>query len=355
MKKNKGTVYVGLSGGVDSSVSALRLQEEGYTVVGVFIEVWTPNFIECDQEKDRLDAMRVAAHLNIPFLVCDAKEAYREGVALYMVREYEAGRTPNPDVMCNDVVKFGVFYDFAMKQGADYIATGHYAQHIQKDGVSHLCRGIDESKDQSYFLYRIGGEALSKTLFPIGGLQKKKVREIAKKHGLLTADKRDSQGICFLGAIDMKSFLEHYLEEREGNVLNSKGEVIGTHDGAYFYTIGQRHGFKIHTKHAAHEPHYVTQKNIETNELTVDTTYPKVHTCDVVVGGLSWIGEKPHVGEEYMLQTRYRQTPSKAAVISLHEDIMKLSIVEEVEKPSSGQSAVLYTHKGVCLGGGIIH
>jgi tRNA-specific 2-thiouridylase len=209
MKKNNitKTVFVGVSGGVDSSVSAALLKDAGYTVVGVFIRTWTPDFIECTWREERRDAMRVCAHLGIPFLECDAEEAYKKGVADYMIEEYKKGNTPNPDVMCNREVKFGVFWEFAKAHEADFIATGHYALNQYQ-----LERSKDTAKDQTYFLWTLTQDDLEHTLFPIGHLEKKEVRKLAEKYKLPTATKKDSQGVCFLGPLDMKDFLKHYIE-----------------------------------------------------------------------------------------------------------------------------------------------
>ena len=211
---NKKTVFVGVSGGVDSSVAAAKLLDQGYNVVGVFIRTWTPDFIDCTWREERRDAMRVCAHLNIPFLECDAEDAYKKGVADYMINEYRKGNTPNPDVMCNREVKFGVFWNFAKENGADYIATGHYAQNNFdiKNNNFNLVKGVDPSKDQSYFLWTLTQDDLSHTLFPVGYLPKTEVRVLAKKYNLPTAVKKDSQGVCFLGPLDMKDFLKHYIE-----------------------------------------------------------------------------------------------------------------------------------------------
>jgi tRNA-uridine 2-sulfurtransferase len=260
-------VYVGLSGGVDSSVSAALLQEAGYDVTGVFIKVWSPDFLECTWKEDRRDAMRVCAALDIPFETLDLEKEYKEGVVDYMVSEYKAGRTPNPDVMCNREVKFGGFLRWAKEQGADFIATGHYAQNIlnTKSGQYELWAGVDSEKDQSYFLWTLTQEDLKSVLFPIGHLKKPQVRELAEKFGLSTATKKDSQGLCFLGKLDMKDFLSHFIAQQEGKVLDGTGKEIGVHSGALFYTLGQRHGFTT----SVQTPMYVTGKDIVKNTLTV--------------------------------------------------------------------------------------
>ncbi|HEY4510981.1 MAG TPA: tRNA 2-thiouridine(34) synthase MnmA, partial [Candidatus Paceibacterota bacterium] len=239
--KEKKKVYVGLSGGVDSAVSAALLQEKGYEVVGVFIKTWHPDFFPCTESEDRLSAMRVAVRLGIPFTTLDLSDTYRREVAEEMIGEYKKGRTPNPDVLCNKSVKFGGFYDFAVSEGADYIATGHYAR--TENGL--LFTGKDSAKDQSYFLWMVPSSVLSRTLFPLGLLTKGEVRARARALGLPNAARPDSQGICFLGDISMKDFLSHYIELKDGDVLDEKGSVIGRHKGSILYTIGERHGFEI--------------------------------------------------------------------------------------------------------------
>ncbi|MFC1802234.1 tRNA 2-thiouridine(34) synthase MnmA, partial [Patescibacteria group bacterium] len=247
--KNKSKkVFVGMSGGVDSSVSAVLLKKQGYNVVGCFIKTWHPDFLPCTWKEDRLDAMRVCAFLEIPFIDIDLEKEYKEEVFQYMVSEYREGRTPNPDVMCNKKIKFGGFFKKAMSLGADFVATGHYARNVLRGGKQNLMKGVDNNKDQTYFLWTLTQEKLEKIIFPIGHLEKKEVRKLAKKFNLPTAEKKESQGLCFVGKIEMKDFLKRFLEEKKGDVLNEKGEVVGWHEGAQYYTIGQRHGFIITKK-----------------------------------------------------------------------------------------------------------
>jgi tRNA-specific 2-thiouridylase len=215
--KIKKRVFVGMSGGVDSSVSSALLKKAGFDVTGVFIKTWSPDFMECTWKDERLDAMRVCAKLDIPFITLDLEKEYKEKVADYMIEEYKKGRTPNPDVMCNKEIKFGAFFNWAMSRGADYVATGHYARTLKKkSGEVMLSAGNDDNKDQSYFLWNIKKEHLDKTLFPVGHLEKSEVRKLAKKFNLPTATKKDSQGVCFLGKVDMKDFLEHYIRPKRG-------------------------------------------------------------------------------------------------------------------------------------------
>jgi len=350
------TVFVGLSGGVDSSVAALRLKKQGYLVVGVFIKVWQPDFIDCAWEAERLDAMRVAAHLDIPFLTCDAVEAYKKEVADYFVFEYKNGRTPNPDVMCNKAVKFGAFYNLAMSKGADFVATGHYAQ-IDKTGQNlFLKRGIDTNKDQSYFLWTLRKEQLKNILLPVGSSTKDMIRAEAVEANIPVATKKDSQGICFLGHIDIPEFLTHFMELKTGAVLDENGNKIGTHKGAAVYTTGQRHGFTVDEQSSARPVYYVTSRNMETNTITVSPNKPlpkvgmkiKLENINILVENLNLI-------ETISIQTRYRQKPCLAIIeaIDLATSTLTLNPSSAIEIITAGQSCVLY-RDDVCLGGGII-
>ncbi|MEA3399555.1 MAG: tRNA 2-thiouridine(34) synthase MnmA [Patescibacteria group bacterium] len=334
----KKTVFVGLSGGVDSSVSALLLKQK-YKVVGVFIRTWSPSFIKCTWREERRDAMRVCAKLNIPFLECDAEEIYKKNVVDYMIQEYKEGKTPNPDVMCNREVKFGVFWQFAKGRGADYIATGHYARN--KDGK--LLKGRDKSKDQSYFLWKLTKEDLKHILFPIGGINKEKVRRIANKYKLFTSTKKDSQGICFLGPIDLKNFLSHYIKTKEGNVLNRKGRIIGKHSGSIFYTLGERHGFKVESK----KPLYVVNKDVNKNIITVSSKQNmdnyKTNVCELKdINLIEDLEDK-----EYKAQIRYH-----GRLYNCRIDKSRIIFKKDV-LVASGQSIVFYD-KDVCIGGGVV-
>lgn len=374
MKKNGKKVYVGMSGGVDSSVSAALLKDAGYDVTGVFIKVWQPEWPEmktaCTWREDRLDAMRVAALLDIPFVTLDLEKEYKEEVVDYMISEYKAGRTPNPDVMCNRSVKFGGFFSWAMKQGADYVATGHYAR-IQEAGLpssdvpgktssqakpaSCLVAGQDKNKDQSYFLWTLTQEQLSQTLFPVGNIEKPEVRKRALAYKLPNAEKKDSQGLCFIGKIDIKEFLSHYIESKKGNVLDEKGNIIGEHDGSFFFTIGERHGFTITEKTPHDEPYYVISKNIEKNTITVANKnvlgeLPNGVT-KVFLKDVNWnqgAGRAP-LGKKLQARSRYRE-PLSEVVIS---DEKFVTFTEPQFTISPGQSIVFYDGE-VCLGGGII-
>jgi len=357
LKKQKiPKVFVGLSGGVDSSVSALLLKERGFDVTGVFIKGWYPDFLPCDWREDRRDAMRVCAKLDIPFLTLDAEKEYKKEVIDYMISEYKKGRTPNPDIMCNKEIKFGVFLKFAQKKGADFIATGHYAQ-IKKDGKNlALVSGVDKEKDQSYFLWTLNQKQLEKTMFPIGNLKKTEVRKIAKKHNLNTAEKKDSQGVCFLGKVDLKDFLSHYISEKPGDVLDTKGRKIGKHGGSQFLTIGQRHGFNIENKETLSKKMYVVSKDIRKNTITVSSLEErpeKDFDQKIVLDEVNWVSKKPESRKIYKIRTRYRQTPLEGRV-EFEDKNWKVILTNKTDFITEGQSLVLY-EGDTCLGGGLIY
>ncbi len=378
-------VFVGLSGGVDSSVSAALLKKQGYDVTGVFIKVWQPEFVKCDWREDRLDAMRVCAKLDIPFKDLDLEKEYKKEVFEYMIREYKEGRTPNPDVMCNKSIKFGGFLKWALESGADYVATGHYTRSKEREfsifnfqflnlksfkylrfwdsaeseNGYQLLVGKDENKDQSYFLWTLTQDQLKHILFPIGHLKKPKVRKLAKKFGLLTATKKDSQGLCFVGMVEMKDFLKRFLPEKAGDVLNEKQEIIGTHDGAHFYTIGQRHGFLITKKTPEDKPYFIISKNIQKNTIIVsnkklETRFP-TNKKEIEISDFNWIvGQELDLNKKYQARIRYRQ-PLQSCKIHRGRTpgVFKIIFNKEQKAVSSGQSLVLYDGD-ICLGGGII-
>lgn len=276
-------VYLGMSGGVDSSVSAILLQEQGYEVIGCYMKNWSEDLpgAHCPWAEDLADAKRVATKLGIDFKVFDFESQYKQKVVDYMIDEYRAGRTPNPDIMCNQEIKFKLFYDVAMENGADLIATGHYAQII--DG--RLAQATDTAKDQTYFLARMPREALAKTLFPVGHLEKSQVKQIAADHNLSVASKKESMGICFVGEVDIRQFLKQYIDAKAGPIIDAAtGERIGTHEGVPFYTIGQRHGLYL----ASDLPYYVIRKDIAENALYVskDLNAPELWKSDVRVQGV---------------------------------------------------------------------
>lgn len=355
-------VFVGVSGGVDSSVSLALLRDQGYDVVGVFIRTWQPDFIECTWRDERRDAMRVCAHLKVPFVELDLEKEYKEGVADYMIAEYKKGRTPNPDVMCNREVKFGGFLRWALDQGADYVATGHYARvrHplLRGEGGSRsepgevLLKGIDQSKDQSYFLWTLTSDQLKHVLFPVGGMPKSNVRKLAKKYRLPTAVKKDSQGVCFIGEIDMKEFLKHYIGSDKGQVVNEQGEVIGEHEGVLLYTLGERHGFTITQKTTSDKPYYVIAKDIKNNTLIV-SQYPQKNIRDAVIILESCVWRTLPQAKKYTAQIRYHGVLQEVALrdvtpvsASVYFDVVDFSL-------APGQSLVVFDGD-VCIGGGIV-
>lgn len=354
--KNKQKVFVGLSGGVDSSVSAYLLKKAGYDVTGVFIRTWQPDFIECTWRDERRDAMRIAAELDIPFLECDAEEEYKKDVAMYMIEEYKKGRTPNPDVMCNRVVKFGVFWEFSKARGADYIATGHYAR-IRKNSQGEnneyeLLVGVDPSKDQSYFLWKLSSDDMAHILFPVGHLNKNEVRKVAKKAGISTATKKDSQGVCFLGMLDMKDFLSHYIEKQNGNVLNTKGEVIGEHEGALFFTLGERHGFTISKRDTNEQrPLYVVSKNIERNEIVVSEEKEFKDSSDILIQEMTVPAK--YTNEKLECQIRYHGQRHECTITVSGPEKFKVNFEMECPTVASGQSVVFYKNEHL-LGGGVV-
>lgn len=345
-------VFVGVSGGVDSSVAALLLKLQGYDVTGVFIRTWQPEWIECTWRDERRDAMRVCAYLEIPFIELDLEDTYKRGVVDYMIAEYRAGRTPNPDVMCNREVKFGGFLQYAIDQGADYIATGHYARNGELPGT--LLKGVDYSKDQSYFLWTLTKEQLAHSLFPVGGFYKSQIRSIARFFNLPTAVKKDSQGICFIGEIDMKDFLKHYITEQPGDVLDESGKVIGNHQGALFYTLGERHGFTITLKGTDDKPWYVTAKDISHNTITVSHNPHHHKPHDRYSINLRDVVFRDDIQKDctYTAQIRYHGVYYPCEV---HSNDFGAQIVfsENSEPVAPGQSIVIYDHN-ICIGGGIV-
>ncbi|MDO8579699.1 MAG: tRNA 2-thiouridine(34) synthase MnmA [bacterium] len=351
-------VYVGMSGGVDSSVSAALLQARGFDVTGVFIRVWQPDWMECTWREDRLDAMRVCVALNIPFVTLDLEKEYKREVVDYMISEYVAGRTPNPDVMCNRYVKFGGFFDWAMKRGADYIATGHYVQIKEENGTFKLVSGTDQNKDQTYFLWTLTQRELSKTLFPVGDMEKSETRALARKFKLPVAEKKDSQGLCFIGKVNMKEFLSHYIKPRRGKILNEFGETLGEHDGSVFLTLGERCGFAPIKKTADEKPYYVISRDIEKNTVTVSHKSPmgalSVEKKEYNLKSTNWISGIPETGNRYHARIRHlgEFLPCEIEIKESNQKNTKI-VFENHTVIASGQSIVVYDGKE-CLGGGIV-
>ncbi|TSC68955.1 MAG: tRNA (5-methylaminomethyl-2-thiouridylate)-methyltransferase [Parcubacteria group bacterium Gr01-1014_56] len=337
---------VGLSGGVDSGVSAALLKKEGFDVTGVFIKIQIPGY-PCPATEDRIEAMRVAAHLRIPFIEIDLSEVYQKEVLKLSLKEFERGRTPNPDVLCNREIKFGKFFEFARAHGADFVATGHYAQ--IKNGQLYV--SVDREKDQSYFLWAVPETTLRYTLFPVGGLAKPQVRALAKKFGLPNAVRPDSQGLCFLGDITLSDMLVKEVAHSSGDVLHESGAVIGSHLGVPLYTLGQRHGFTLFIKNSEMEAHYVIAKDLARNTITVSTSkFPEhAHTTEVLLSDTNWIGEV--AGGPCEARYRYRQ---KLIPAVLTKDAKGASVtLLEPQYVPLGQSLVLYRGERA-LGGGVI-
>ncbi|MBI2048422.1 MAG: tRNA 2-thiouridine(34) synthase MnmA [Parcubacteria group bacterium] len=346
-------VFIGLSGGVDSAVAAHLLRAQGHSVTGVFIKIWQPEFLECAWEEDRLSAKRVAAALGIPFREIDCSDTYKEEVVRDMITSYESGITPNPDVLCNQHIKFGAFLEWALAEGADAIATGHYARRVEKGGTYELHRGIDAGKDQSYFLHRLTQRELARAFFPIGEYPKKEIRRIAGEIGLPNAARPDSQGLCFVGEVSIGDFLARFIPMRDGDVLNRAGKVIGSHAGAARYTIGQRHGFTVHgEKTSAQTPHYVIAIDGKENTITVSESIEDAFRSSAQLHDVSWIGEAPTFHKPYAIEARYHQQPQQGRIERGDGESTRI-VLSEAQILTAGQSAVLYEGSR-CLGGGII-
>lgn len=341
------SVFVGLSGGVDSAVSAALLVQEGYQVTGVFIKIWSPEFIECTWREDRLDAMRVCVALGIPFQEIDLSKEYRDEVVENMINEYKSGITPNPDVLCNEKIKFGQFAQWAFAHGADFIATGHYARVEKRDDVAYLMRAIDPAKDQSYFLYRIPQEVLMHTLFPIGAMHKKNVREVARNLELPIAHKPDSQGLCFVGEVSLREFLGRFITITPGLVEDTSGIAIGNHDGAVFYTLGQRHGLRLDAAHNG-VPMFIVAIDVARNVVRVSPVREAASVYKSQIINVHWISERPAFPLEAEMQARYHEK-SVRGLISADGQV----VFNEQHLAVPGQSLVLYRGDEV-LGGGVI-
>lgn len=358
-------VFVGLSGGVDSSVTAALLVEQGYDVTGVYMKNWSQDLpgLPCPWKEDYQDAKRVAVQIGIPFKMYDFETEYRHKVVEYMIDEYTAGRTPNPDIMCNQEVKFKLFLNTAIEDGADFIATGHYARVDNSESskykvasikskhgqVAQLSKALDSNKDQTYFLYRVTEKALERTLFPLGEYTKPQVRELAKKYKLVTATKKESMGICFVGKVGIKDFLNQYVTSVPGKVIDENRRVIGEHDGAIFYTIGQRHGLNV----GGGLPYYVIGKDMKKNEVyvTTDLNDKKLWNSEIYLGDLHWINGQPtHM--KVHVRTRHR-APLIEGEIKISDGFATVTLKEDTRALTPGQSAVLY-QADVVLGGGII-
>ena len=359
-------VYVAMSGGVDSSVAAALLssrggsafggKKQGYDVTGVFFKPWLSKDGKafCNWQEDKRDAARVAAKLGIKFKVWDFSKEYGNKVTKYMINSYRGGITPNPDVMCNKEIKFGLFLKKAFAEGADYIATGHYIRKVQssKFKVQKLLKGRDKNKDQSYFLWTLTQKQLKKCLFPIGDYTKPEVRKLAKKFGLHTHAKKDSQGICFVGQLDVKEFLKTCIKPKAGEIkLIKTGKIIGRHDGVYYYTIGQRHGLDIKIGGG---PYFVAGKDIKKNIIYVTTDEKKLAVGIAKIEKINWIGRQPALPAKVGVKIRYRSESIPAEISKdAKSDTLIIKFKKSARAVTPGQSAVFYRGE-VVLGGGVI-
>jgi len=351
VNKNNKTVFVGMSGGVDSSVAAGLLKKQGYEVIGVHLKCY--NLDGC-ADRDLEDARRAAEVLNIPFYVWDYEKEYKKDVMQYMINGYKKGITPNPDVMCNKEIKFGLFLEKALKMGSDYVATGHYVK-IRRGKKQKLFIADDKNKDQSYFLWTLTQKQLKYCLFPLSDVKKPEVRKLARKFELLNADKKDSQGICFLGKVGLEKFLKKYIKPKKGNIVDIEGNVLGRHEGVFYYTVGQRHGLYLNgvAKSPDSEPYYVSDKILKTNTIVVaqGENNPALFKKEVRLVGVNLIDQVKN-GQSVWARVRYRQPLFKAKLIM--NNGCKLIFLKPQKFIAVGQSAVFYTRSGEMLGGGTI-
>lgn len=348
-------VVVGMSGGVDSSVAALLLKEQGYDVIGIFMKNWddTDENGVCTATEDYNDVIRVCNQIGIPYYAVNFEKQYWDKVFTYFLDEYKAGRTPNPDVMCNKEIKFKAFLEHAVSLGADYLATGHYARVEERDGEVKMLRGVDENKDQTYFLNQLSQAQLEKVMFPIGNIEKAKVRELAKEANLATATKKDSTGICFIGERNFKEFLSNYLPAQPGNMETFDGEVMGKHDGLMYYTIGQRHGLGIG---GAGDPWFVIGKDLKRNVLYVGQNFHNelLYSDSITATNVSWVSnEKKPETFTCTAKFRYRQPDNEVTVHLLENGDVKVVFKEPIRAVTPGQAVVFY-NGDECLGGGTI-
>lgn len=350
------TVVVGMSGGVDSSVAAFLLKEQGYHVIGMFMKNWEEEneHGDCIAEEDYEDVVRVCEQLGIPHYTVNFVQEYWDGVFSNFLKEYEAGLTPNPDILCNKEIKFKALLDKAMDYGADFLATGHYVRKRDSDGHPQLLKGLDPGKDQSYFLYAIDGQSLNKALFPVGELQKSEVRRIAEENGLSTAKKKDSTGICFIGKRNFKSFLSQYVAAKPGNFETLEGKVVGKHDGVAYYTIGQRRGLAIG---GAGDAWFVVGKDIPRNVVYVEqgTRHPALFADNLTATEATWIAESPLSDLPFhcTAKIRYRQTDQPCTIKSNENGRLHISFDIPQRAITPRQSIVFYKDD-VCLGGALI-
>ena len=355
-KKSDITVVCGMSGGVDSSVAALLLKKQGYNVIGLFMKNWEEDDVNgaCTAEADYEDVKRVCNQIGIPYYSVNFAKEYYDRVFKYFLEEYKAGRTPNPDVLCNREIKFGPFLDFALSLGADYIATGHYCRVDEVDGKFRLLKAVDGNKDQTYFLNQLSQYQLSKVMFPIGELVKPEVRKIAEENNFITAEKKDSTGICFIGERNFRNFLKTYLPAKEGDIVSDKGEVVGRHSGVMYYTLGQRKGLNIGGYRGGNgQRWFVTGKDVEKNILYVQQGEDELLFTDYLIADkFNWIVKPSSEEFECFAKFRYRQDDQKVNV-KLDGDNVIVTFEKRQRAITPGQFCVLYDGD-VCLGGGVI-
>lgn len=357
---NETRVVVGMSGGVDSSVTALLLKRQGYDVIGIFMKNWddTDEFGQCTAESDAEDVRRVCEQIDIPYYTVNFEKEYYDKVFAYFLEEYKLGRTPNPDVMCNREIKFGEFLNKAMDLGADYVATGHYARLVHEDGIYKLLRGVDNNKDQTYFLNALNQAQLSKTMFPIGHLPKPEVRKLAEEAGLYTAKKKDSTGVCFIGERNFREFLSQYLPAKSGKMIDiATGEVKGSHDGLMYYTLGQRQGLGIGGSGTG-EPWFVAEKDLENNVLYVvqGDKHHSLYSSGLTASGVNFISGKNLLADGPLKCTakfRYRQPDQGVTVTAQPDGTVKVAFDELQKAITPGQAVVFYAGEE-CIGGGTI-
>lgn len=352
------TVVVGLSGGVDSSVAALLLKQQGYNVIGLYMLNWeeeTPNGV-CSAERDFEDVKRVADKIGIPYYTVNYSKEYWDRVFKYFLNEYESGLTPNPDVLCNKEIKFGPFLEQALKLGADYVATGHYCKRVDKDNKVFLYKSFDQNKDQTYFLNQVSNEQLKYVLFPLADLEKTEVRKIAEENGLVTARKKDSTGICFIGERNFRKFLKDFIPMQPGDICDLNGNVLGKHDGVMYYTLGQRRGLNIGGKNGYENNRwFVVKKDVKKNILYVNSgECEEMYSTSLIAKDFNWITIKPENEFECFVKCRYRQPDQKAVCKILDNGNVELKFFEKQRAVTPGQFAVLYAEDGMCYGGGEI-
>lgn len=359
----KPIVYLGLSGGVDSAVAAALLLEAGYDVRGVFLKIWSDDLEDagyCPWVEDRRDAIAIASQLNIPIQTLDFQQEYKKEVFCYFLKEYQAGRTPNPDILCNQVIKFGSFLKWAQEQGGDYIATGHHVRRSPQSGndpktTYKLLAGIDENKDQSYFLSTLDQDQLRHSLFPIGNLTKDEVREKAKELGMQVAEKPSTKGICFVGDVSLRKFLPKYANQKQGDIKTKEGRVIGIHEGVGVYTIGQRKGLNIPATSSETKPYFVIEKNAETNELIVSNDERDLLASGLLCSDVHWIsGGIPTDRFTVRARIRYNQSLQDCEVELLSDQTLSVTFKEQQRAITPGQVIVFYD-ADVVLGSGIIN